>query len=307
MEKEIAALKAQLAESERMNAELMKAGSVLQGKFQQQQQQQEELLRAKHADQENKTCMDISKVAPEYHGGSEPLEPFLRALNAAFNLPVPPSAAVKRYVLAMALKGKAREWLHARTQSGAEDTYESLLAALRATYGDPLEASRIYYDLQALTQTGSVAEYTTTFSSLMNRSLNLEAGTALHFYTAGLRQDIRLALAMSTQQPTTWHEASHIALRIDLFKKGASLQSPAHALQPQPQPQPQAPTPMVLGALGASGSGGDQRQCFRCGHTGHLIAQCPVSADFFAGRGRGRGRGRRGGRGGRDGGRTGRG
>ncbi|WAR56379.1 hypothetical protein PtB15_7B227 [Puccinia triticina] len=163
-------------------------------------------------------------------------------------------------------------------------TYAEFTAAFRGMFFDPEKKAKAERALQALKQTGSVADYTHTFVQHASAA-GWEIPTLLSQYRQGLKRDIQMALIVSRTTFTTINEVATLALELDTAMSGAEAGT-------APAKQKIDPDAMDLSALNRRLSDSEKARmmreglCFQCGAQGHISRDCPTK------KGKGRGNAR---------------
>jgi hypothetical protein len=173
--------------------------------------------------------------------------------------------------------------------------FESFIAQLQQTFGDPNETRTAARQLSTLRQIASVANYITEFRRL-STILDWDNKVLQHFFYTGLSDEIKDELAR-VEPPDTLDQLVQLALRIDhrLYERRLERRlprPPPRVLPPPPRmPPPPSPAPLPAGPTPMEIDGGrpvyrrltpeeNQRRralnlCLYCGQPGHKALTCP--------------------------------
>jgi hypothetical protein len=195
------------------------------------------------------------------------------------------------------LRGHAFAWIEPHLLKQDDpiiQSWDAFQEAFLNSLGDPDRERTLTRDLQALIQTGSAAVYTTEFFRL-SAFLGWNDQALQAQYYAGLKPEVKDALALSDKTLTTVQDLANFAIRIDnrLFERrqenrrnpNLMRHTPMPTTTPRtPTPSPAGPTPMVLDANRPrfQSLSPDERQhrirnglCLYCGQKGHMAIACP--------------------------------
>jgi hypothetical protein len=195
------------------------------------------------------------------------------------------------------LRGPAFSWLEPHLLRENDPIVESWAAFQKAfleALGDPDRERTVTRSLQALTQTGPAAAYSTEFFRLA-AFLQWNDQALQAQFLVGLKPEVKAGLALSDRTFTTVQELSSFVIRLDNrlfdFRKEArrtaipTLQTTFPTVAPRaPNFTPSGPSPMALDANRPRFRTLPQEErqrrfrlglCMYCGEAGHTVFDCP--------------------------------
>ncbi|XP_020419382.1 uncharacterized protein LOC18777367 [Prunus persica] len=238
---------------------------------------------------------------PEFHGSLQ-LEEFLDWLNSVEEVLEFKDVHenIKVSLIATRFRGCASAWWQqfkaTRLREGKEkiETWEKLRKHMRSTFLPPNYSKLVYQQLQNLRQGNhTVGEYTTEFYELVARSDLAETDEQLESrYIGGMR--VQFQDTLNLFDPFSVAKAQQRALQLEKHmsrkansggawsgnspnnRGGGSNSAPFRASTPLVQ----NPKSFVSDPLGKAQTVGPKRtafRCFKCGETGHCMAECKKS------------------------------